>query len=210
MAALSSRPAYAGALLDAVAAGRVPRSAIAAIDAQQIRNLNDATITRRLGEVWGEVRDTPEAKKQLLAKYKAELTPAQLAAADHSQGRAVFAATCGACHVLYGEGGKVGPDLTGGERRRDLDSLLAKIVDPSAELPVDVAPALVKLKDGRTVERHRRQPHGDDADPADDRRPDHGRAGGHPVDGALDRVDHAGGALRSVSPRSSAGISSRT
>ncbi len=79
IAALSSRPSYAGALLEAVAAGRIPRSAIAAIDAQQIRSLNDAAITRRLGEVWGEVRDTPEAKKQLLAKYKAELSPAQLA-----------------------------------------------------------------------------------------------------------------------------------
>ena len=94
MAALSSRPAYAGALLDAVAAGRMPRSAIAAIDAQQIRKLNDAAVTRRLSEVWGEVRDTPEAKKQLMARYRAELTPAQLAAADLSQGRAVFAATC--------------------------------------------------------------------------------------------------------------------
>jgi putative heme-binding domain-containing protein len=151
IAALSSRPTYAGALLEAVAAGRIPRSAIAAIDAQQIRNLNDAAITRRLGEVWGEVRDTPEAKKQLLARYKVELPPAQLAAADLSQGRAVFASTCGACHLLYGEGGKLGPDLTGGERRRDLDSLLAKIIDPSAELPVASRYTIVKLKDGRTV-----------------------------------------------------------
>ena len=51
----------------------------------------------------------------------------------------------------YGEGGKVGPDLTGGERRRDLDSLLAKIIDPSAELPVTSRYTIVKLKDGRTV-----------------------------------------------------------
>ncbi len=151
IAALSSRPAYAGPLLDAVAAGRIPRSAIAAIDAQQIRNLNDAAITRRLGDVWGEVRDTPEAKKQLLARYKAELPPAQLAAANLSQGRSVFASTCGACHLLYGEGGRLGPDLTGGARRHDLDSLLAKIIDPSAELPVASRYTIVKLKDGRTV-----------------------------------------------------------
>ena len=45
MAALSARPASAAALLDAVAAGRVPRSAIAAVDAQQMRALNDATVT---------------------------------------------------------------------------------------------------------------------------------------------------------------------
>jgi putative heme-binding domain-containing protein len=151
MAAFTSRPAFAMALLDAVAAGRLPRSAVSAIDAQNIRSLNDATTTRRLGEVWGEIRDTPEANKLLLARYKAELTPAQLASADLSQGRAVFAGTCAACHTLYGEGAKIGPDLTGGERRHDLDSLLGKITDPSSELPITSRFTIVKLKDGRTV-----------------------------------------------------------
>jgi putative heme-binding domain-containing protein len=151
IAALASRASYAAALLDAVASGRIPRTAIAAVDAQQIRNLNDAALTRRLGEVWGEVRDTPEAKKQLMAAYKADLTPARIAAADLPQGRAIFASTCGACHLLYGEGGTLGPDLTGGERRHDLDSLIAKIVDPSAELPAASRYTIVKLKDGRTV-----------------------------------------------------------
>ena len=151
MAALTSRPGFAGALLDAVAAGKVPRSAVSAVDAQQIRNLNDAATTRRLGEVWGEVRDTPEAKRQLADRYKAELTPAQLAVADLSQGRAIFAATCATCHTLYGEGGKVGPDLTGGDRRHDLDSLLSKVTDPSSELPLSSRFTIAKLKDGQTV-----------------------------------------------------------
>jgi putative heme-binding domain-containing protein len=151
MAALTSRPSFASALLDAVAAGRVPRAAITAIDAQQIRSLSDAALTRRLSEVWGEVRETPEAKRQLMARYRAELTPAQLAAASLSEGRAVYASTCGACHTLYGEGGRIGPDLTGGERRHDHDSLLMKIVDPSSELPVDSRLTIVTLRDGRTV-----------------------------------------------------------
>jgi putative heme-binding domain-containing protein len=151
MAALTSRASFAGALLDAVAAGRLPRSAISAIDAQQMRSLNDAATTRKLGEVWGEIRDSPEAKKQLAARYKTELTPASLAAADLSQGRAIFAGTCGACHTLYGEGGKVGPDLTGAARRHDLDALLAKITDPSSELPADSRITILTLKDGRTV-----------------------------------------------------------
>jgi putative heme-binding domain-containing protein len=151
MAALSSRVIFAGPLLDAVAAGRIPRTVVAAVDAQQIRNLNDAALTHRLGEVWGEIRDTPEAKKQLLAKYKAELSSAALAAGDQSQGRAVFASVCAACHTLYGEGGTLAPDLTGGDRRHDLDSLLAKVVDPSAELPIASRYTIVHLKDGRTV-----------------------------------------------------------
>ena len=198
MAALTSRPAYAAPLLEAVAAGRIPRAAVAASDAQQIRSLNDAAITRRLGEVWGEVRDTPEAKRQLATRYKAELTPALLASADLSQGRAVYAGSCGACHVLYGEGGKLGPDLTGGERRHDLDSLLAKIVDPSAELPVASRYTIVKLKDGRTVGGivdNRTSMH---ADAANRRRPDHRRRRRHPIDGAVERVADAGGTLREL------------
>jgi len=150
-AALVSRPAWARVLLDAVAAGRVPRSAVSASDAQQIRTLNDAATSARLAEVWGEVRATPEAKKQLAATYKAELSPAQLGTANLSQGRLVFASTCGACHTLYGEGGKVGPDLTGADRRHDLDSLLAKVTDPSSELPATSRLTIITLKDGRTV-----------------------------------------------------------
>ena len=74
IAALTSRPAYANTLLDALAAGKVTHADISASDARQIRSLNDAALSKRLGEVWGEVRDTPEAKLQLLASYKTELT----------------------------------------------------------------------------------------------------------------------------------------
>ena len=151
MTALTSRPAFASALLEAIATGRVPRGDMSAVDAQQVRSLNDAGVTRRLSEVWGEIRETPEARKQLIDTYKAELTPAQLAGADLSQGRAVFATTCGACHVLFGEGGKVGPDLTGGEKRKSLDTLLTKVVDPNSELPIASRFTLVTMKDGRTV-----------------------------------------------------------
>ena len=45
----------------------------------------------------------------------------------------------------------MGPDLTGGERRHDLDSLLSKVTDPSSELPLSSRFTIVKLKDGQTV-----------------------------------------------------------
>ena len=45
----------------------------------------------------------------------------------------------------------MGPDLTAGERRHSLDSLLSKITDPSSELPITSRLTIVKLKDGRTV-----------------------------------------------------------
>ena len=49
--------------------------------------------------------------------------------------------------TLYGEGGKVGPDLTGGGRN-NLDYLLENIVDPSAVVTADFRMSIVELKDG--------------------------------------------------------------
>ncbi len=73
-----------------------------------------------------------------------------LAKADVSQGRVAFNTACAACHTLYGEGGKVGPDLTGGGRD-NLDYLLENIVDPSAVVTADFHMSLVELKDGRVL-----------------------------------------------------------
>jgi len=179
IAALASRASFASVLLDAVASGKFQRTDISATDARQIRNLNDAALTKRLGEIWGDVRDTPGEKLKLLAAYKAELTtaaagaragraggfgrgragnPAQAAGgmppalrqADRSAGRQIFAKTCAVCHTLFGEGGKVGPDLTGGQKRKDIDMLLGKVVDPSSELPLESRVTVVLLKDGQT------------------------------------------------------------
>jgi putative heme-binding domain-containing protein len=150
LSALVSRPAFAQALLDAVAEGKIPRADISAFHARQIRSLNDAALNQRLVEVWGELRDSPADKQQLIARWKAQFTPAALAKADKSQGRSVFNVACAACHTLYSEGGKVGPDLTGGGRD-NLDYLLENIVDPSAVVTADFRMSVVELKDGRVL-----------------------------------------------------------
>ena len=150
VATLVSRPAYAKALLDAVQAGRVPKQAITPYQARAIRSLNDEALTARLTEVWGELRDTPAAKQAELVEWTRKLTPERLAQGDAKQGKAVFAAACGACHKLYGEGGQLGPDLTGGDRHK-LSYLLENLLDPSAIVPADYRMTVFQLKDGRTL-----------------------------------------------------------
>jgi putative heme-binding domain-containing protein len=150
LSALVSRASFARALLDAVAEGRIPRTGISAFHARQIRSLNDATLNKKLAEAWGELRDSPADKQQLIARWKAQLTPPALAKADLSQGRLVFNTACAACHTLYGEGGKVGPDLTGGGRD-NLDYLLENILDPGAVVTADFRMSIVELKDGRVL-----------------------------------------------------------
>ena len=62
----------------------------------------------------------------------------------------VFTSLCGACHKLYGEGGALGPDLTGGDRHK-ISYLLENIIDPSSIVPADYRMSIVKLKDGRVL-----------------------------------------------------------
>ncbi|MFM9960983.1 MAG: PVC-type heme-binding CxxCH protein [Planctomycetaceae bacterium] len=150
LAVLVTRAAWASTLLDAVADGKIPRGALSAFHARQIRSLDDDELTAQLSRVWGELRDSPEDKRQLIAKLKAELTPETLAGADSSRGRAVFVKVCSACHTLYGEGGRRGPDLTGAQRH-NLDYLLENILDPSAVVTADFRVTILELIDGRVL-----------------------------------------------------------
>jgi putative heme-binding domain-containing protein len=145
---LASRPAFANALLDAVADKRVQPSEITADIIRAMRNLPDKAVADRITKVWGTVRDTPEDRKRDIATWRKKLSaPGQ---DDLMLGRALFAKTCQNCHTLYGVGGKIGPDITG-SNRANLDYLLENVFDPSAVIPKDYAQTVLYLKNGRTV-----------------------------------------------------------
>jgi putative membrane-bound dehydrogenase-like protein len=147
---LASRPAFALALLDAVAQKRVPRADLTAFALRQMAGMSDATIKAKLAEVWGEVRATSQDKAALLAKYKPMLTPDKLAVADRSQGRLLFTRHCAACHKLFGEGQQVGPELTGSQRA-SVEYLLENLVDPSALVGREYQMTIVETTDGRVL-----------------------------------------------------------
>jgi len=147
---LVSRPAFAKAMLTEMSAGNIPRTDLSAFHARQIRSFNDKALTKQLTEAWGELRESAADKKQLIEKVKTQLTPAVLAKANLSNGRLLFTAVCGACHVMYGQGGKIGPDLTG-SGRANLDYLIENIADPSGVVSADFRMSLLTLKDGRSL-----------------------------------------------------------
>jgi putative heme-binding domain-containing protein len=70
--------------------------------------------------------------------------------ANVQNGRAVFQLTCGPCHKLYGEGGTIGPDITG-SNRGNLDYLLLNVLNPNAEVPDAYKMVLITTRDGRTL-----------------------------------------------------------
>jgi putative heme-binding domain-containing protein len=147
---LASRPAYAQALVKAVEEGKVPPADLNNFTVRQIHGMGDKELSDRLTKVWGIVRSPSLEKASLVAKYKKQLTPDALKKADLGHGRAVFARTCAACHTLFDAGGKVGPELTGGQRA-NLDYVLENVLDPSAVVGKDYLVTVVELKDGRVV-----------------------------------------------------------
>ncbi|MBL9084918.1 MAG: c-type cytochrome [Planctomycetales bacterium] len=147
---LAARPASAKALLQAVRDGKLAAGEISAFHARQLSDFHDPGIDADLKELWGEVRVSAAEKRALIDRYKKELTPEVLAKADASAGRAIFNKSCANCHVLYGEGRKIGPDLTG-SNRKNLDYLLENVVDPSASVAADFRSVSVTLADGRVL-----------------------------------------------------------
>ena len=65
-------------------------------------------------------------------------------------GRAIFATRCGSCHRLFGEGGNIGPDLTGYDRT-NLPDLLTNIIDPSAFIREGYTLFNITTTDGRLL-----------------------------------------------------------
>ena len=147
---LASRPSFAKALLDAIAAKKIAAGEVSADIVRQLRNLKDKAVSARLTEVWGTVRESAEDRKTLMAEYKKLLTTPPETPPDLAQGRVIFTKSCAQCHTLFGVGGKVGPDLTG-SNRANLDYLLENIIDPSAVIPKEYAATVIETKDGRVL-----------------------------------------------------------
>ncbi|MGB0578678.1 MAG: hypothetical protein ACPGVU_03150 [Limisphaerales bacterium] len=144
---LVSRVSYAESLLDAVESKRVARTELTADLVRQLRAFKQEQLNARVLKLWGVVRESPEEKKREIAKYKKLIIAKK---GDAKRGQPLYGLICGQCHTLFGEGGKVGPDITGANRS-DLDYLLHNILDPNAEIPNDYRTTNIDTKDDRSL-----------------------------------------------------------
>lgn len=142
---LASRPVYGWALTQAIQAETIDRREVPAYIARQLRRV----VGNGFVEVWGPIDELGIRDEAVYARYRALLTEPALAAANSSAGREIFQRTCGACHMMYGEGGRVGPDITG-SNRDNLDYILSNILYPSEEIQDDYRMVAITTHDGRT------------------------------------------------------------
>ena len=143
---LATRKNYATALLAALVEDRLPKEDIPAHVARPLASMLGSEFT----EVFGDLDEMSKDKAELMERYTKLLTDEKLAKADASKGRMVFAAVCSACHRLYGEGGDLGPDLTG-SNRADLSYILLNMIEPSADIPEAYQLVTVHTRDGQVL-----------------------------------------------------------
>jgi putative heme-binding domain-containing protein len=146
---LATRPEWARPFLEAMENGGIARQELNAFQARQINALGDG-LPELLAKAWGSVRRTADDRKDEIIRWRKALTPETLAGAGLPRGRLLFQGLCASCHKLYGEGGDIGPDLTG-SGRSNLDYLLENIVDPGGVVGLDYQMSFLTLRDGRKL-----------------------------------------------------------
>jgi quinoprotein glucose dehydrogenase len=106
-------------------------------------------------------RRSADAVKNKLARFEAARPKGDplanyretLAGGDAENGRRIFLhkaeVSCLKCHKISGQGGEVGPDLTGIGRREKREYLLESLVDPNRQIAKGFETVVVEMKNGQ-------------------------------------------------------------
>ena len=145
---LLSRKPWAQAILREVDAGRLPPADFTVEQLRVVALHEDKELNALVHKHWGTVsRGTAEQKLAEMRRLNNDLNAGS---GEPARGHEVFTRICAVCHALFGEGGKVGPDLTHANRA-DREYLLDSIVDPSAAIRKEYLAYEVETRDGRML-----------------------------------------------------------
>jgi len=154
----SSRPAWAIHLMNAIDRKKQPGEKFIAhtINRQdvpdqivrQIKTLNNGEVNEMATRIWPEVRFASNAEKNRRITEVSRVL--QSGKGEVDSGKRIFTNLCGACHRLFDEGGTLGPDLTGYDRK-NVSDLLTNIVDPGAYVREGYVTYRITTSDGRTL-----------------------------------------------------------
>ena len=143
---LSTREDLAKKLLAALKNKIILKSEIPAYTARALNSI----LGDEFKEIYGEIQKQSDSKKEIIAKYSALLDLPEASKADPILGRKVFKNVCGTCHQMYGEGGILGPDLTG-SNRANREYILLNIVDPNFDVPDGYKMIILKTINNRVL-----------------------------------------------------------
>ncbi|WP_235963972.1 PVC-type heme-binding CxxCH protein [Tautonia rosea] len=145
---LLSRRSGALALLDAVDRGQITADEVTTDQVSSVAALGDPALDARVREHWGAISSTTPEER--LAEVRRLNNDLRAGPGDPDRGRLLFREHCASCHLLFGEGQDVGPNLTHANRS-DRDFLLISLVDPSRVIRKEYLPSVVATRDGRIL-----------------------------------------------------------
>jgi putative heme-binding domain-containing protein len=145
---LCARSAWAGRFLDADENGTIDRRTVPREIAEKLLLLGDAAIAGRVTRLFGPIEPAAPAALRSLVDRLASVVRGGTGVPK--PGKQIFDRQCARCHSLFGQGGKVGPDLTT-YRRDDVDTMLLHVVNPSAEIREGYSTSIVATADGRVL-----------------------------------------------------------
>jgi putative membrane-bound dehydrogenase-like protein len=144
---LTSRKEWSLQLLTAVDKGTIKPSQVSPINLAAIQNHHDAALDKLIQKHWGRLRQSPKEIEDKIASVRTLLAKGK---GDAKAGKELFTVVCATCHTLFGEGAKIGPELTGYERD-NLDFMLPAIIDPSLGIREEFTVFNITTKDGQAI-----------------------------------------------------------
>jgi putative heme-binding domain-containing protein len=145
---LLSRVSFASDLLDAVDRGEIEASSLSIEQVRRIALLGDSKLDALVTRHWGKVQGS--SREERLAEVRRLNNDLRAGVGYIESGKVLFNQHCAACHQLFGEGKKVGPDLTSANRQ-DREFLLVSLVDPSSVIRKEFVCVIVQTTTGRVL-----------------------------------------------------------
>jgi putative heme-binding domain-containing protein len=145
--ALLGRSDWTAALLDGVAQGKARLDDLSLDQKQALAAHPNRRVSARARRLLAGGGGLPDPDRQ---KVIDGLAPVVLKGGDAARGKLVYDQQCAKCHVHGGEGGKVGPDLTG-VAAHPKEELLVHILDPSRSVEGNFVQYTVATRDGRVL-----------------------------------------------------------
>jgi putative membrane-bound dehydrogenase-like protein len=144
---LLGRVEWTAALLDQVAAGKVQITDLSLDQRQSLLSHPRRSVSARARRLLARAGGLPDPDRQ---KVVDELMSVTEKRGDAAAGKLVFKNLCATCHTHFGEGGRVGPDLTG-MAVHPKSHLLTEIMDPSRNVEGNYRQYVVSTRTGRIV-----------------------------------------------------------
>ena len=138
---------WSALLVDRLEKGKVLLGDVPLAERSKLTEHPDRKIRDRAKKIIAAGGGIPNADRQ---KVIDEILPVVKAGGNAARGKAVFKEQCGKCHVHSGEGGRVGPELTG-MSVHPAHELLVHILDPNRSVEGNYRAYTVVTDEGRVV-----------------------------------------------------------